>query len=303
LSKKIALLYGGYSREREISIKSGKAVEGALQRLGYTYKVFDPIEREKFIEKIIDYKPDLAFIALHGKGGEDGTIQSLLEFLGIPYTGSDPKTSMICMDKILTKMYLEKFNINTPKWNFFLNIEDALSFYPEFPVVVKAPNEGSSIGVYIVNNQDEYKKAVEDVFKLDEKVLVEQFIKGRELTVGILDDEVFDIVEVVVEEGFYDYQNKYITGKTKYICPAQLPPEVYKTVQDIGYKTYKSLNCKGQARVDIILDYSLTPYVLEVNTVPGMTEFSLLPKAAAVKGISFDQLVDRIIKSGLKNDK
>ncbi|WP_028951125.1 D-alanine--D-alanine ligase [Sulfurihydrogenibium subterraneum] len=300
MSKKIALLYGGYSREREISIKSGKAVEGSLQRLGYDYQVFDPIEKDKFIEKIIDYKPDLAFIALHGKGGEDGTIQSLLEFLDIPYTGSDSKTSMVCMDKVLTKMYLEKFGINTPKWNFFLKIEDALSFKPDFPAVVKAPNEGSSIGVYIVNNQDEYKKAIEEAFKLDEKVLVEQFIRGRELTVGILDDEVFDIVEVVVEEGFYDYQNKYITGKTKYICPAELPSQIYKTVQNIGYQTYKTLNCKGQARVDIILDYSLTPYVLEVNTIPGMTEFSLLPKAAAVKGISFDQLVERIIKSGLK---
>ncbi len=297
---KIALLYGGYSREREISIKSGKSVEKALQKLGYSYKVFDPVDREKFIKEILDYNPDLAFISLHGKGGEDGTIQSILEFLNIPYTGSDAKTSMICIDKVLTKMYLQHFNIPTPDWKFFTSLKDTLKYNPDFPTVVKAPNEGSSIGVYIVNNKKEYEKAVNEVFQLDEKVLVEKFIKGRELTVGILDDEVFDIVEVVVEDGFYDYQNKYITGKTKYICPANLPEDIYKTVQELGYKTYKKLNCKGQARIDIILDYEFRPYVLEVNTIPGMTEFSLLPKAAAVRGISFDELVKRIIESGLK---
>lgn len=297
---KVALLYGGYSREREISIKSGKAVEKALQKLGYDYKVFDPIDTEKFIKEILEYKPDIAFISLHGKGGEDGTIQSVLEFLKIPYTGSDSKTSMICMDKVLTKMYLKYFDIPTPDWRFFTSLEESLNYRPKYPIVVKAPNEGSSIGIYIVNNEDEYKKAVKEVFKLDEKVLIEKFIKGRELTVSILDDEVFDIVEIVVEDGFYDYQNKYITGKTKYICPANLPQDVYKNIQEIGYNTYKALNCKGQARVDIILDYDLKPYVLEVNTIPGMTEFSLLPKAAAVKGISFEELVKRIIESGLK---
>ncbi|MGC9188643.1 MAG: D-alanine--D-alanine ligase [Sulfurihydrogenibium sp.] len=300
MNKKIALLYGGISREREISIKSGKAVEKALSKLGYNYKVFDPIEGEKFIKEILDYKPDLAFIVLHGKGGEDGTIQSILDFLNIPYTGSDAKTSMICMDKVLTKMYLKELNIPTPEWTFFTEKEEALKYNPDYPVVVKAPNEGSSIGVFIVNNQEEYKKAVEEVFKLDEKVLIEKFIKGRELTVGILDDEIFDIVEVVVEEGFYDYQNKYITGKTKYICPAELPEDIYKSVQNLGFKTYKALNCKGQVRIDIILDCKNMPYVLEVNTIPGMTEFSLLPKAAAVKGISFEELVNKIIESGLK---
>ncbi|WP_297890039.1 D-alanine--D-alanine ligase [Sulfurihydrogenibium sp.] len=297
---KIALLYGGYSREREISIKSGKAVEKALQKLGYSYKVFDPIDREKFIKEILDYNPDLAFIVLHGKGGEDGTIQGILEFLNIPYTGSDSKTSMICMDKVLTKMYLQHYSIPTPDWNFFTCLEEALNFEPDYPTVVKAPNEGSSIGVYIANNKQEYEKALQEVFKLDDKVLVEKFIKGRELTVGILDDDVFDIVEVIVEEGFYDYQNKYITGKTKYVCPANLPEDVYKKVQEIGFKTYKVLNCKGQARVDIILDDEFRPYVLEVNTVPGMTEFSLLPKAAAVRGITFENLVDKIIESGLR---
>jgi D-alanine-D-alanine ligase len=297
---KIALLYGGYSREREISIKSGKAVEKALSQLGYNYKVFDIIERDKFIKEILEYKPDLAFIVLHGKGGEDGTIQAILEFLGISYTGSDMKTSVIAMDKVLTKMYLENFGIPTPDWIFFTEEKEALNYRPDFPVVVKAPTEGSSIGVYIVNNQQEYENAVKEVFDLDDKVLVEKFIKGRELTVSILDDEVFDIVEVVVSEGFYDFNNKYITGKTQYICPAQLDEDVYKSIQSLGHKVYKLLNCKGPARVDIILENDKNPYVLEVNTIPGMTEFSLLPKAALTRGITFNQLVEKIIKNSLK---
>jgi D-alanine-D-alanine ligase len=297
---KIALLYGGYSREREISIKSGKAVEKALSQLGYNYKVFDIIERDKFIKEILEYKPDLAFIVLHGKGGEDGTIQAILEFLGIPYTGSDMKTSVIAMDKVLTKMYLKNFGIPTPDWIFFTEEKEALNYRPDFPVVVKAPTEGSSIGVYIVNNQQEYENAVKEVFDLDDKVLIEKFIKGRELTVSILDDEVFDIVEVVVSEGFYDFNNKYITGKTQYICPAQLDEDVYKSIQGLGHQVYKLLNCKGPARVDIILENDNNPYVLEVNTIPGMTEFSLLPKAASARGITFNQLVEKIIKNSLK---
>jgi len=246
------------------------------------------------------YKPDLAFIVLHGKGGEDGTIQAILEFLGIPYTGSDMKTSVIAMDKVLTKMYLKNFDIPTPDWIFFTEEKEALNYRPDFPAVVKAPTEGSSIGVYIVNNQQEYENAVKEVFNLDDKVLIEKFIKGRELTVSILDDEVIDIVEVVVSEGFYDFNNKYITGKTRYICPAQLDEDVYKNVQGLGHKVYKLLNCKGPARVDIILENDKNPYVLEVNTIPGMTEFSLLPKAASARGITFNQLVEKIIKNSLK---
>lgn len=297
---KIALLYGGYSREREISIKSGKAVEKALKQLGYEYKVFDIIERDKFIQDILQYKPDLAFIVLHGKGGEDGTIQAVLDFLNIPYTGSDMKTSVIAMDKILTKMYLQNFNIPTPEWIFFTEEKDALNYNPNFPVVVKAPTEGSSIGIYIVNNETEYKEAVKEVFKMNDKVLIERFISGRELTVSILDNKVFEIVEVVVPEGFYDFDNKYITGKTQYICPANLDRDLYENIKNLGYKVYKLLNCKGPARIDIILEKNINPYVLEINTIPGMTELSLLPKAASAEGINFNQLVEMIIKNSLK---
>ncbi len=294
---KVALLYGGYSKEREISIKSGKAVEKALQKLGYDYKVFDIVDREFFIKNILEYKPDIAFIALHGKGGEDGTIQAILDFLNIPYTGSGMKTSVVAMDKVLTKMYLESFHIPTPSWKFFLDLESALQYVPNFPCVVKAPTEGSSIGVYITTNSQEYQKAVQEVFNIDDKVLIEDFIEGRELTVSVVEGKAYDIVEVIVEEGFYDYNNKYITGKTKYVCPAQLKEDIYRDIQNLGLTVYNILGCKGAARVDIILNKDNKPYVLEVNTIPGMTEFSLLPKAVAAKGIDFTNLVDMLIKS------
>lgn len=297
---KIALVYGGVSREREISIKSGKAVENALKNLGYEYRVFDPADGKKFIDEIYQYSPDLAFLVLHGKGGEDGTVQAILEFLNIPYTGSDHTTSAIAIDKHLTKIILKHCGINVPDGRIFLSKNEALKYIPNFPVVVKATREGSSIGVYIVNNQQEYSEAVNKVFDIDEKVLIEKFIEGRELTVSVVDGIVYDIVEIKVEDGFYDFNNKYVAGKTIYDCPAKLDPNVYTQVQQIGLNVYNCLGCNGAARIDLILSEDGVPYVLEVNTIPGMTERSLLPKAVAVSGIDFDNLVDMIIKNSLK---
>lgn len=298
--KRIALVYGGNSREREISIKSGKAVEDAIKSLGYEYAVFDPADGKKFIDDIYSYKPDLAFLVLHGKGGEDGIVQAILEFLNIPYTGSDHTTSAIAIDKFLTKLILKNFNINVPDAEVFYKREDAIKFKPDFPVVVKAATEGSSIGVYIVNNLDEYQSAVNEVFEIDEKLIVERYIRGRELTVGIVDGKVYDIVEVKVLDGFYDFNNKYVGKNTIYECPAKLEADLYSQIQEIGLNVYKVLNCKGAARVDIILSDDNIPYVLEINTIPGMTQRSLLPKAAAVSNVSFNQLVDSIIKNSLK---
>ncbi|MCX7738553.1 MAG: D-alanine--D-alanine ligase [Hydrogenothermaceae bacterium] len=299
---KIALVYGGTSREREISIKSGKAVEKALRKLGYEYMVFDPIDGKEFIDKIYQYNPDLVFLALHGKGGEDGTIQGVLEFLGIPYTGSDHVTSAITMDKVLTKIVLKHFGIKTPDWRVFHSQQEALACYPVLPVVVKAPSEGSSIGVYVVSNREEYVQAVNKAFRFDEKVLVEEYIKGRELTVSIIDGRIFDIVEIKVLEGFYDFNNKYVAGQTVYECPAAIYKDLYSEIQSIGLKTYRALNCRGPARVDIILSEEGVPYVLEINTIPGMTERSLLPKAVAQSGIDFNQLVEIIINNSLKGE-
>lgn len=290
---KIALLYGGFSKEREISIKTGKAVENALKRLDYSFKVFDPINRENFIKEIVSYKPDLAFIALHGKGGEDGQIQALLEFLNIKYTGCDFKTSAICMDKKLTKKILSTYNIPVPK---DYNLENL-----KLPAVFKPKEEGSSIGVYIVKDKNQLKEVLNKIENLDD-YLIEEYIEGRELTVSILNGKVLPIIEIKTQSGFYDFENKYISNETQYLCPAPLTKNLEEKINDISLKCYNYLNCKGAIRVDIILSKDNNPFVLEINTIPGMTDHSLLPKAAAYVGISFDNLVEKIIEGAL-NEK
>ncbi len=288
---KVALVYGGISSEREISIKSGKAVEKALIRLGVDFKSFDPIDRKRFIDELLKYKPDVAFLALHGKGGEDGIIQGVLEFLNIPYTGSDIKASAIAMDKALTKRILMSEGINVP-YGITVSSEDF--DFSIFPAVVKPSKEGSSVGVFIVRDEYELKSAVKEALKLDSTVIVEQYIDGRELTVGILNGEPLEIVEVIVKDGFYDYKNKYFSENTKYICPANLNREIYRKIQSIAKRICKIIGVKGTARVDIILSED-TPYVLEINTIPGLTEKSLLPKSAKAAGIEFDELIERMI--------
>jgi D-alanine-D-alanine ligase len=300
---KIAVIYGGISSEREISIKSGKAVEKALKKLGIEHKQFDPINKDSFLNGLVNYNPDIAFLALHGKGGEDGIIQGLLEFLGIPYTGSGVKASAVAMDKSLTKTILKSNKIPVPEGFILQDMNDLKNLDNfDFPVVVKANSEGSSVGVFIVNNINEMKERVKDCFKLDNKVIVEQFINGRELTVSILNGKPLDIVEIKVEDGFYDYKNKYITGKTEYICPAEIDKKSYEKLQDIALKAYNLIECKGAARVDIILDKDFNPYVLEINTIPGLTEHSLLPKAAKSAGLSFEELILEMVR-GVINEK
>ena len=291
---KVALLYGGDSSERQISIKTGKAVENALKNLGYDYKVFDPIEKQKFISDILKYNPDVAFIALHGKGGEDGQIQAILDFFGIRYTGSGSKTSAICMDKKLTKDILKNYSIPVPE---DYTLEDI-----KFPVVLKPSEEGSSIGVHIVFNKSQLEKALQDL-KNYENILIEEYIKGRELTVSILNDKVLPIIEIKVKNGFYDYENKYFSNETKYICPAKLPFVVEEKVKAYAKRAYNILKCKGAVRVDFILSEDDTPYLLEINTVPGMTEHSLLPKSAKAIGYTFEQLVNEIIVGALNEKK
>ncbi len=290
---KIALLYGGFSKEREISIQSGKAVEKALKELGFEYRVFDPIERENFIFSIKKYKPDIAFIALHGKGGEDGQIQAILEFLNIKYTGSDIKTSAICIDKKLTKDILKSKNICVPADYSLENIK--------FPAVLKPKDEGSSIGVYIVKNENELKNALNNIRNIKD-YMIEAYIEGRELTVSILNGKVLPIIEIKTEKGFYDFENKYMSNKTKYLCPAPLDRSINDEIRKIAINSYKILGCKGAARVDIMLSKENIPYVLEINTIPGMTSHSLLPKAAEKVGISFNELVKEIIFGALNEN-
>ncbi|WP_457621298.1 D-alanine--D-alanine ligase [Persephonella sp.] len=298
---RIALLYGGLSSEREISIKSGTAVERALKSLNLTYRVFDPAEGTEFIKKITEYKPDLAFIALHGKTGEDGIIQGVLEFLGIRYTGSDLKTSAICMDKSLTKDILKSKGIIVPESVTINNPDQIDKINLSYPVVVKPNSEGSSIGVSIVENKDQLEEAVKTVLQLDNKAVIEKYIKGREITVGIINGEPLDIIEIKVKKGFYDYYNKYLSQETRYICPARIEDSLYKYIQNTALKIYNILGCRGVARVDFILAQD-KPYFLEVNTIPGLTDHSLIPKAAAVKGIDFENLILKIIKGALNED-
>ncbi len=302
---KIALLYGGTSSEREISIKSGKAVENIFFNLGLNYKVFDPLNKETFVNQLVDFNPDVVFIALHGKGGEDGTIQGLLDYLGFTYTGSGLKASAVAMDKALTKTILKANNLPVPE-GFVLHSENELKEIKEkidFPVVVKANSEGSSVGVFIVESLDSLEEKVKDCFKLDNKVIIEKFVKGRELTVSILNGKPLEIVEIKVEDGFYDYKNKYITGKTKYICPAEIETDIYKNLQDLSLEAYNLIGCKGAARIDIILDKNSNPYILEINTIPGLTEKSLLPKAAKAAGFSFEDLILEMVWGAINDTK
>jgi len=302
---KIALLYGGTSSERGISIKSGKAVENIFFNLGLNYKVFDPLNKETFVNQLVDFNPDVVFIALHGKGGEDGTIQGLLDYLGFTYTGSGLKASAVAMDKALTKTILKANNLPVPE-GFVLHSENELKKIKEkidFPVVVKANSEGSSVGVFIVESLDGLGGKVKDCFKLDSKVIIEKFVEGRELTVSILNGKPLEIVEIKVEDGFYDYKNKYITGKTKYICPAEIETDIYKNLQDLSLEAYNLIGCKGAARVDIILDKNSNPYILEINTIPGLTEKSLLPKAAKAAGFSFEDLILEMVWGAIDDTK
>ncbi len=296
---KVVLLYGGNSSEREISIKSGRSVEKALKKLGYRFLSLDPIEKEKFIKKLISFNPDVVFITLHGKGGEDGTIQGVLDFLGYKYTGSPLKASAIAIDKAITKDIVKNYGVTVPDSITVFSKEEALSLSVDFPKVVKVATEGSSIGVFIVSNLEEYKKAVEEAFKIGDKVLIEEFIEGRELTVGILNGNPLDIIEIKVEKGFYDYKNKYFSDQTQYICPADIDKKLYKKIQEDALTVYKVLGCKGAARVDFLLKENI-PYFLEINTIPGLTDHSLLPKAAAYRGISFEKLVEEMIKDAVR---
>ncbi|WP_096999741.1 D-alanine--D-alanine ligase family protein [Persephonella hydrogeniphila] len=294
---KIALVYGGKSSEREISIKSGNAVKEALKRLNLKFEVFDPVDSIDFVNRLIEYKPDLVFNVLHGKYGEDGSIQGLFEILGYRYTGSPVKASAIAMDKVLSKEIAQITGIPTPDWIVVENIKETEK-WNVFPAVVKPNEEGSSIGVEIVNGREELCKAVENASKLNRQVIIEEFINGREITIGILNGRPLEPIEIVVEDGFYDFENKYISGKTEYIVSPYLVQEEREKLESYSLKIYNKIGCKGAARIDFILKDG-TPYFLEINTIPGMTDHSLLPKAAKAVGIDFDNLVLEIIRGAL----
>lgn len=288
---------GGLSREREISLKTGKAILKALTERGYSACPIDV--GESIVEVLLKKKIECAFLALHGRFGEDGTIQGMLELMRIPYTGSGVLASALALHKIMAKKFLVCEKIPTPRYEVFsrqevgTNLTRNLSL--PFPVVVKPAREGSTIGISIVRNQKELVSALEEAGKYDEEILAEEFMKGKEITVGILEDIPLPIVEIVPKAGFYDYHSKYTKGETEYFIPARMPREKYLHAQEIGLKAFQALDCSGCGRVDLMTDEEGNPFVIDVNTMPGMTETSLLPKAAAYAGIPFGDLVERIL--------
>ena len=295
--KRVGVLMGGLSREREISLKTGKAILKALTEKGYPAVSIDV--RDDVAEKLVKEKIECAFLALHGRFGEDGTIQGVLELMRIPYTGSGVLASALAMHKIMSKKLFLCEKIPTPRFEAFQRDEikkDPLKRTSlPLPVVVKPAREGSTIGVSIVRKDEELAPALKKAGEYDEEILVEEFMKGKEITVGILENIPLPVIEIVPKSGFYDYYSKYTKGETQYILPARIPREKYLSAQEVSLRAFQQLGCSGVARVDLMTDESENPYVIDVNTMPGMTETSLLPKAAHYAGIPFEDLVERIL--------
>ncbi len=295
--KKVAVLMGGLSKEREVSLKTGKAILKALLAKGYNAVCIDV--GFDVAEKLVKEKIEGAFIALHGKFGEDGTLQGMLELMRIPYTGSGVLASALALHKVVSKKLFLQEGIPTPRYEVFLKEEvekDPLKQMSlPLPVVVKPAREGSTIGVSIVREESEIRLALKTAAKYDREILVEEFIKGKEVTVAVLDGLPLPIIEIVPKSGFYDYHSKYTKGETEYIIPARLPREKYLAAQEISLKAYRALGCAGCVRVDLMTDEEDRPYVIDVNTMPGMTETSLVPKAAGYAGIAFEDLAERIL--------
>ena len=319
--KNIALLYGGTSSERDISLLSGKNVGEALASRGYNVTYIDPKQNED-MDKLRNEKFDIAYIALHGKGGEDGAIQAELEKLGIPYTGSKVQASKNAMNKAVTKEIFKRGKVSSPKY-FVVNKHQKTDLEKQIKitgddVVVKAANEGSSIGLYFAKGKEEIEKAIEKAKDFDDTIIVEQRISGREFTCAVIefgsedkehlgDKLTFDgnnaalpVIEIVPKNEFYDFASKYDEGGSEHICPAEIDDELAQKIQKLALKAHKSLECSGFSRTDILLSDEGQVYALETNTIPGMTSKSLVPDAARAVGISFEDLCELLINNELK---
>ncbi len=300
---RIAVLMGGCSSEREISLRSGQAVYKAIKESGCDVVPLDITKDDpvKISAQILQANIDIAFIALHGKLGEDGTIQSILDELAIPYPGCDAHVSRAAFDKTVAQRIFKESRINIAPFVIINKkdldpVEKILLSLRLFPVVVKPSCEGSSFGVTIVQRKEDVKAALDVAFKYGEIILVERFIKGRELTVGILEEKPLPVVEICPKREFFDFNAKYQSGNSEYIVPANLSSEITKKVQAMALQAYHVLGCRDFSRVDVILEAESLPYVLEVNTIPGFTATSLLPKAAAAAGLTFQDLCLKLVR-------
>jgi len=284
--KKVAVLLGGPGPEREVSLRSGAAVARALRSLGAVVQEIDVKDLSLSLPEPID----LAYNMIHGTFGEDGQIQEILERQGIPYTGEGVAGSQLAFDKILSKRAFDEHGVPTGRWHVI-----AAGQRPSFevPFVVKSPRQGSSVGVHIIKDSADLDSALEDCFRFGEAVIVEEFFSGRELTVGILGDVALPVIEIVPREGFYDYQHKYTQGASEYFVPAPIGEEATQAVQYAALAAKRALGLEIYSRVDVILASDGRLNVLEINTIPGMTETSLLPKAAAAAGLDFPTLCER----------
>lgn len=339
----IIVLTGGTSAERNVALASGKAIAGALKRSGHNVKVVDPVfgVTQPDEETIFQDRPviggefptieelnafsnrkvmecinsslfdniDIVFLGLHGKFGEDGRIQSLLELRGVKYTGSGVTSSAMAMDKNISKIMFNHYNIPTAKWLMLkkgmsepVKVDESIKLQIGYPAVIKPNDEGSTVGLSIVQPDVEdvqLGKALEDAFEYSDCVMAEEYIEGRELTVAILGDMSLPVVEIKPKSGFYDYVHKYTKGFTDYFCPADLPEKLANDIREKAMTAHKSLGCSVYSRVDFRLNSRGESYCLEVNTLPGMTELSLVPKAAGASGITFEDLLNRIIELSL----
>ena len=285
----VAVLKGGPSAEREVSLRSGAAAAEALRTAGYDVTEIT-VEGPDFV---LPANTELAFLALHGTFGEDGQVQDILASRGIPFTGADAKTSRIAFAKEKTKEKFRAAGVPTPEGQLVSRLDEITLSLPLF---VKPNEQGSSVGTHPATTRDELAAALEDALKFGPSVLVERFIRGRELTVGVLGDQVLPIVEIHPLDGFYDYTNKYTKGRTEYFCPARLPEGITRTIQKYALKAHHAIGHPVYSRIDFLLEKDTHPFCLEVNTIPGMTATSLLPKAAAAVGITFPQLCRRIVE-------
>ena len=298
--EKIAVLLGGTSAEREVSLNSGTAVLNALRKQGYDAHPIDP--KTFPVATLKEQGFDRVFNILHGRGGEDGTMQGLLEQIGIPYTGCGVMASALTMDKMRTKMLWKAFGLPVAEMEI-VTVENRATLNPEvvvkklgLPLMVKPSLEGSSVGLTKVKTMDELESAVDFALKFDRTVLIEEWLAGDEFTVPVLDNEVLPSIKIVPEGEFYDYDAKYISDNTQYFCPAGLSDEREQELRDLVKQAYDVVGCRGWSRIDVIADAEGNFRLVEVNTNPGMTSHSLFPKSAATVGYSFEQLVERILE-------
>ena len=306
---KVAILLGGESSEREVSLESGKKVAEHLPSGKYDVIKFDPRDQlQELIDKIKNKEIDVVFPVLHGKYGEDGTIQGLLELLHIPYVGCNVLTSALCMDKIKTKQVISSYGIATPKYETFDSHEDVNFDKIKLPAVVKPSDAGSSVGVTIPETKDELIDSVKQAFKESKKILIEEFIAGDEFTVGVVGPnnkpDILPVTQIEANKGkFYDYKSKYEAGGSTHTCPAKIDKELAETMQGVAKLVYEIMGCEGMSRVDFMVDKAGKHYFIEVNTIPGMTDTSLLPEAAKAAGISFPKLLDNLVQWALRESK